>query len=591
TIVDFRAPLTNLSSVVDGVNGIGIEFEDVEAPSGYTLLNDSDFSLTNLAFRRGFAYFEYNMWALVHNSYFTKRVSAGDEIIFKYQYTDTSGKVVEGSLSSSAVGAYAGYTGSKVFNIRVTVSWALPTGIKINVLWEHVHGILVDTGPRSQSPSLTVSAGTGLSVWFELDDDTGAGGYYVPYDLNDSNKFYARFHLTGDATYGLVEGGFLVIPVSPVYRSDSTEIPFNGMTYSSGALSTTGFLHDSYSLDAVIRDLNYYSSGFDVNDSGELVTYGAITNVAGIDVNANETSITSSIKTSTYLYNGDTDIYFEIRFTPFMNGDLGKLAYSNVMLVVPYIKGTQTGGKIKILPQSPMFVLHACMPTSEPDRLKFDYDTGLTYLEYSDNEQITHYSVSYLEGNNVPIPEWGNTDTMYPLSNFSTMCNTTFKYTSDFPFILRLGINHGPTKWLSKQMENSDITTNMFIYYSKWAAAASTSTDMNIYPFSDLEGVVKWLSDNPGNESSNTLIGFIDPFVMFPLSEIIDNPNRTNNMDRMKLTPYLIASSTSTSARTDAIATFINAANTRYTTNASNPTDRKIADFLVIDYNRSHFEG
>jgi len=594
TIVDFGAPLTNLSSVVDGVNGIGIEFEDVEAPSGYTLLNDSNFSLTNLAFRRGFGYFEYNQWDFdgLYVYLFTKRVTAGDNITFKYQYTDKRGTLKEGVHNSSDEGAYTGFTGSKIFNIKVVVQWNTYTDTPIiSVFWEFIRGMWIYTGPRSVSSKLNVELGSGISTWFELDDDTGAGGYYVPYDLNDSNKFYARFHLTGDATYGLVEGGFLVIPVSPVYRSDSTDIPFNGMTYSSGVLAATGFLHDSYSLDAVIRDLNYYSEGFDVNDSGELVTYGAVANVAGIDVSANESSITSSIKTNTYLYNGDDDIHFEVKFTPFMDGDLGKLAYSNVMLVVPYIKSTQTGGKIKLLPQSPIFVLHAKIPEAAADKTKFDYDTGLTYLEYSDNEQITHYSVSYLEGNNVPIPEWGNTDTMYPLSNFSTMCNTTFKYTSDFPFILRLGINHGPHTLLSKQMKNSDITTGMFVYYSKWAAAASTSTDINIYPFSDLEGVVKWLSDNPGNESSNTLIGFIDPFVMFPLSEIIDNPNRTNNMDRMKLTPYLIASSTSTSARTDAIATFINAANTRYTTNASNPTDRKIADFLVIDYNRSHFEG
>ncbi len=54
-----------------------------------------------------------------------------------------------------------------------------------------------------------------MTMWYESSEIQSVGSlYYVPYELNHDVKFHAQFSMQGSAeNYGLVEGGFLVIPL------------------------------------------------------------------------------------------------------------------------------------------------------------------------------------------------------------------------------------------------------------------------------------------------------------------------------------------------------------------------------------------
>jgi len=590
TIIDFGAPLTNLSDTADAANSIGFNFLDRAVPTDCTKLNNSSNVVSNLSLRLGYGHSSYGAWDWgVDTHYFTRRVKSGDSLTFKISYYDKSQTLVTLELFSYTYSDLSAL--GEVFNIAVTITYSTSSSFYVSVAWKYKKGYLVYTGPRSVSNTFSADLESGISHWFEADDSSSGDVYYVPYELSSANKFYATFEMTGGTDYGLVEGGFMVIPVSPVYRRDS--IPFKGMSLDSGALITEGFMLENYSLDAVMRDLNYYiTTGFEVSDSGDLITYGAVTNVAGIDPKNSRSSISSSVKTGLYLYLHEDNPEFTISFTPFMDTDLGRLAYSNVMLLVPFIKATVSEGSgqvMKVIPKTPIFILHATLPALDADKINFQYKSGESYLEYTDGEQVKRYEVSKQdEGSQVDVGD--NIDDAYSLTNRSTMCNTTFQYKSKFPFLLRLALNKGTTDLWGGVIKYSDIEKQLFLYYTKLLRESTSYTETTIYPFTDLEGVVKWISDNLGNGKRLSLVPFVEPFYMYGLSDVIDNPNRSNSKDRLKLTSYLTASSTNTTFNPLSTATFLNAERDRYVVNASLESS-KIADILILDYNRSNFEG
>lgn len=592
TIVDFGAVLSNLSDSAGDASGITFEFKDSTSVDGYINIVDSSKLVSNMSLRRGYGYSVPHFWDFANDvNFFTIRAMNGDQIHFNYSYYDKDGALMTLKTNPHT---YSGLpSNGVVFNIRVTTTWITSSSFLITVEWEFKKGYLVYTGPKYSSSIIQADIGAGVSHWFDSSNSDFGDVYYVPYELDADTKFRAEYQLVGSDKYGLVEGGFLVIPVSPVYRKDG--IPFKGLYLDDGSLVNEGFLNDTYSLDAVIRDLNYYLDGLDISDTGELITYGALTNIAGLDMTNSRSSITTSVKTGLYLCLEEDNPTYTLNFTPFIDSDLGRLTYSNVMVLVPFIKAAVNDGSsvvYKILPKTPLFILHGYPPVMSSNNITFDYESGKNYLEYTDGQVTKQYQVSYCDVGSVPNAGDGLTDA-YSLSNISTLCKTTFRYKSTYPFVLRLALNAGSTNLggFGGIIQFSEIVKKTFVYYSKLLRESTSFTNATIYPFSNLEGVVKWISDTLGNGKRLSLTAFIDPFYMYSLADYVDNPNKSNANDRMKITPYLMASSDDTSFNSQSIATFINSYRDRYVSNATLEVPSKIADILIIDYNKNNFEG
>ncbi len=594
TIVDFGAVLTNLSDSAGDASNITFDFKDSAEVDGYINIVDDSKVVSNMSLRRGYGYSIPNFWDFgtdIH--FFTFRAMNGDSLYFNFSYYTPEGALM--TLKTQAY-TYSGLSSNgEVFNIRVATMWQTANRVSILVYWKFKKGTLSYSGPEYSSGWLSADISEGVSHWFDSSNSDFEDVYYVPYELDADVKFRAEYQLIGSDKFGLVEGGFLVIPVSPVYRKDG--VPFKGLYLEDGVLANEGFLNDTYSLDAVIRDLNYYIDGLEISDNGELVTYGALANIAGLDMTSSRSSITTSVKTGLYLCLEDEteNPTYTLNFTPFIDSDLGRLTYSNIMILVPFIKAAVDDGSAvvyKVLPKTPLFILHGYPPTLASNNITFDYESGKNYLEYTDGQVTKQYQVSYCDVGNVPGVGDNLTDA-YSLTNISTLCKTTFRYKSTYPFVLRLALNAGSTDLggLGGIIQFSEIVKKTFVYYSKLLRESTSLTSTTIYPFSDLEGVVKWISDTLGNGKRLSLTAFIDPFYMYGLSTYVDSPNKSDADDRMKITPYLMASKTNTVFNSYSIATFINAANDRYVSNAVLEVPSKIADILIIDYNKNNFEG
>lgn len=603
TIINFGDVLTNISDKEDGANNIQFMFkEDTEIPAGYTTLVNPANVVTNLGAKAGFRTISISSDIFVAKEYahnYTKKVSAGETITFKATYEDKNGnsKTLQGSHTYTSSGSY---TVRVVFRVVFVLSWYADVSVK--VLWEWEPGTINYRGPQFGVEAITAKKDTYLTMWYESSKTESLGSlYYVPYELNHDVKFYAKFEMQGSVeNYGLVEGGFLVIPLAPAGR-DGSNVPFNGLTIDGGKLqATSAWNMDNYTLDQVLNEIQLYlADGFEITDDGTLITYGNIANVSGIDPSAELSSITTSIKTNLYLaLDGEDNINpeFTLQFTPMYNSDLGRLTYANLMLIVPFVRGkTKQGDELvnRLFPKTPMFLLHGKVPSDVNDRIVMDYVSG-GKLTYSDVFYTKTYQVSYHDTGSI-VDVGNGVEDAYSLTNVSGGFYGSFKYKSKFPFVLNLALNKGWTRGFNvgNVIEYSDIKQASHFYYKQLLKASDDFTTTTIYPFSDLEGVVKWISDM-GNQRRLSLVMFADPFYMYSISQAINNPDSTQgvvggNPDRLKLTPYLIASMDSTTPNANALGTFINAYRARYVINARTDIP-KIADILIIDYNVSNFQ-
>jgi len=606
TIINFGSVLTNISNKEDGALNIEFDFDEVDAPSGYIPLVDSDKAVTNLGAKAGFSSINVSSDIFLGTEYsrnYTKKMLAGETATFNLTYTDKDGnsKTLQKSHTYSTEGT---------FTIRANfrVAFYVPgyADVTIFIMWEWEPGTINYTGPTTGHFSVTADKDTYMTMWYESSEVQSVGSlYYVPYELDHDVKFHAQFSMQGSVgNYGLVEGGFLVIPLAPAGR-DSSNVPFNGLTINSGELqATSAWSMDNYTLDQVLNEIQLYlADGFEVSDDGTLITYGNIANVSGIDPSVELSSIITSVKTNLYLALDPTDgenlnPTFTLQFTPMYNSELGRLTYANLMLVVPFVRGKiKHGDELvnRIFPKTPMFLLHGTVPSDTSDRIIMDYvaDNKLTY---SDAYYTKTYQVSYHDtGSYVGV---GNSESdAYSLTNVSGGFHGSFRYKSKFPFVLNLALNRGWTRGINmgNVIEYSNIQQATHFYYKQLLKASSDFTTATIYPFSDLEGVVKWISDLGSNQRRLSLVMFADPFYMYSLSQAITNPDSSQGVlggdpDRVRLTPYLIASMDSTSPNANALGTFINAYRSRYVMNTKVDPSPKIADILIIDYNVANFQ-
>lgn len=606
TIINFGSVLTNISDKEDGALNVEFDFKSGDVPSGYTALMDSNKAVTNLGAKAGFSSINVSSDVFLGTKYkrnYTKKMLAGETITFNLTYTDKNGK-------SQTLQKTHTYSTEGTFTIRANfgiVFW-LPgyADVEVFIMWEWEPGIVNYTGPNSGYVYITANKDTYMTMWYESSEIQSVGSlYYVPYELNHDVKFHAQFSMQGSAgNYGLVEGGFLVIPLAPAGR-DSLNVPFNGLTINNGELqATSAWSMDNYTLDQVLNEIQLYlADGFEVSDDGTLITYGNIANVSGIDPSVELSSIITSVKTNLYLALDPTDgenlnPIFTLQFTPMYNSELGRLTYANLMLVVPFVRGkVKHGDELvnRIFPKTPMFLLHGKVPSDMNDRIVMDYvaDNKLTYTDtyYTKTYQVSYYDT----GNYIGVGN-GETDA-YSLTNVSGGFHGSFRYKSKFPFVLNLALNRGWTKYVNVDnvIEYSDIQQATHFYYKQLLKASNDFTTATIYPFSDLEGVVKWISDLGSNQRRLSLVMFADPFYMYSLPQAITNPDSSQGVlggdpDRVRLTPYLIASMDSATPNANALGTFINAYRARYVINTKVDPSPKIADILIIDYNVANFQ-
>jgi hypothetical protein len=614
TIINFGSPLNNLSAVVGAAYNLEFEFIDTpiaEVPSGYTKIVDASKEVTNYAVKAGFSTFyvdfgnllEFNLRLMKKlTKMYKKRVAAGETVYFYYTYTKNDGTTVTPAPLTHT------YSSAGVYDILIELTLSgfglLNAGATLDVNWEYSVGQIGYTGPKSTA-KFSADYYSDIDVWFQFEDSAVSNTmYYVPYNLDANAKFFAEFKILGsENNYGLIEAGFLVVPLSPAGR-DSANIPFNGLSYDAvgkALTNTSSWMMDNYTLDQVVSELSeVLEDGFTISDDGTLVTYGNIANVSGIDPTKEVSSIISTVKTNLYLALDDTENInptYNIKFDPFYDGDLGRIAYTSLMLLIPFFRATTLEGTeevYKVLPKTPLFVLHAKLnDVTTTDRIVLDYESN-NYLTYTDGVLTKYYKIaSQDEALSDRLGVGNDPWQCYSLTNISHNLKTSLKYKSPFPFVLNLALHRGRRDLFNAGgvILYSDITQVSHFYYKKFFKASKDSySTVTLYPFSDIEGVVKWHSDE-GNGIRTSLIMFANPFHLYGLSDFINNPDSNigdSSPDRVNLTPFLIASETDTSPLAYAVGSFINADNNRYVIDASSGST-KIADMLIIDYNKNNF--
>jgi hypothetical protein len=262
------------------------------------------------------------------------------------------------------------------------------------------------------------------------------------------------------------------------------------------------------------------------------------------------------------------------------------MAFSNVFVLVPFVRLLDNGIP-KVFPKLPFFIVHTKLPATA-DRPLFQYLSGKSGISYNPVGGEFLYNVAQINASGGNHKHWLQ---IFPGDNQIT---GTFRYSSKFPFILRLALHSGKTDaaslvdW-SKRIKKTDLTSEQLIYYEQYfphtiVNNALTVKDATIRPFANLSEMVRWFAE--ANQKSAALVAYVEPFHMYRMGEFVDDRGfspgqRTSNE---KIASFLMGSRNpgAYTGLDKAVATFVNTATQRYTAGEPTESGQQPPEILIV---------
>jgi len=378
--------------------------------------------------------------------------------------------------------------------------------------------------------------------------------YYSEFVLGEDELIRLKFHLNNTSKYNaLIEGGFLIVPVSMVGRNSTDKEPFSNVKLSGTAPNlsiSSENIFDNYGIFDVINKLRaHVDTGFLIQDN-QVSSIGSLKYFAGINLDKNTGNIEEKIRNMMFVVKSfdDSDTYL-IEFDPYIESSDELLCYSNLFVIVPYLMLTKESGR-RIYIKEQFFIIHNKLPEVTKRPIIKGYDPDST-----DNSVFT--SIRLDSKKKYPIAKYDNssydTDDIkkdkvrIEIKEKTADRYFTFMYKSSFPFTLYMAIAGGDRTWIFSNLKKATYKNVNIIYKQNFNKKDEDVLVSGFYPFTEIQDIATWYQDNIGDEKYAPLFLFINPFYRYSLDYLLEKVSNDDTFDSQskKLSMFGLMSITS----------------------------------------------
>lgn len=388
--------------------------------------------------------------------------------------------------------------------------------------------------------------------------------------LTRDSSFFLSFDLenTSDQS-GIIDAGFAVIPVAPVGR-DSSGKPFAGIDFSEGQLNYSPAMFEHYDYFNVKSALmQSYNEPFRIVN-GEIQVYGTIKYMGGIN-QAQTYSISERVNSMWYIIEANkTTEGYSVKFNPFIETSDGEvLAYSNIMLIVPFIVATGADEETRVHFKNQMFIIHNNF--DETNAIEFRGVTQGNNDVMATSDSYTCFGLLY--GNTFryyPVGITGNAiqDTYLDITGTTIDSKIKYFYKSKYPFNNRFALSKGDR--FLERLQGANLNQLIMLNKPNLPNSESfTSIEEEIFNSPSAVDFLQTVEEEwTATKYKYPVIILINPFYRFGLTDYIENyvgeSELYQDTDCRLLALFGIASSTGTTINSNSLATFTLAENSLY---------------------------